>query len=131
MSPNGQSLARGGDTGANKVFAYLIDRSEEYGYIIYWGTVGFSIRYRGPQDQYASTFMYGYPPNYYQFYLGQPGFDIDRKKHIRVDLLATGLFKEKGKLTLETEITSGTADKVIQVIDHGFELVRIELDKTK
>jgi hypothetical protein len=111
------------------VFEHLLDKADEYGYFIYWGTVGFSTRYWAPEQKNAATYMLSFPPNLFQFYLGQLGFGEENNNRIRKELMATKLFKAGGKWTLSVNVTASNAGQVIQTIDHAFEMIKEELDR--
>lgn len=112
---------------AAKVFEHLLEKAEEFGYIIYWGTVGFSTRYRLLEGK-VTTFMLSYPPNLFQFYLEPSSLGDGFNDQIRNELMASKLFRAGGRWTLSVIITNSNTERVIQTIDHAFKLVRKELD---
>ncbi len=117
------------DPDAAQVFEHLLEKADEFGHTIYWGTVGFSIRYKAQNSKNASSFMYGYPPDIFQFYLGQLGFGEENNNRIRKELMATRLFKAGGKWTLSVNVKATNTEQVIQTIDHAFEMIKEELDR--
>ena len=42
------------------------------GFTLYWGTVGFSIRFNIEGETKLYTFAYGWPENIFDFYFGFP-----------------------------------------------------------
>jgi hypothetical protein len=82
-------------------FEYVLDRAEEKGHEIYWGTKGFSVRAYLPEADQKASFVYGYPGGTHQFYFGQlQMMPQEERRALREELLSFGLFKESGEYTL-------------------------------
>jgi ribosomal protein L7Ae-like RNA K-turn-binding protein len=97
-------------------FLNLISEATEKGHVLYWGTKGFSVRARLPNNKLAS-FVYGYPPNTFQFYFAQLPLSEDEKTALRKELMAFGLFKESGEKTLTTNMKEADLAKANEVYE--------------
>lgn len=84
-------------------FEYVLDRAHENELTTYWGTTGFSVRIKDPQNDTFASFVYGYWPNKFEFYFGHLHYlnvSDEQQATLRQELLATGLFAEAGEKTL-------------------------------
>ena len=81
-----------------RFFARVLDLAEQRGRIIYWGTLGFSTRVYAPRMERVRTFAYGFPPATFQVWLpNEWERDEEASEELRRQLLARGVFREKGK----------------------------------
>lgn len=88
-------------------FEYILDQAALKGHIIYWGTLGFSIRAKLPPSDRPATFVYGYPHQTaanFDFYFGQIPWDETTAQTLRQQLLAFGIFRESGQKTLRATL---------------------------
>jgi len=84
----------------------VLDRAEERGHEITWGTKGFSVRAILPGAGKKASFVYGYPNGTFQFYFAQLQMVLEEeRKMLREQLLGFGLFREGGEYTLTNELT--------------------------
>lgn len=98
-------------------FRDILDDAEKKGHTIYWGTAGFSIRVLLPEGHGLASFLYGQPPNLFQFYfshLEKAGVPADLTT-LRQQLLAYGVFRETGKKTLTARVTAENETALRQV----------------
>jgi hypothetical protein len=86
-------------------FEYVLDRAQERGHEIYWGTRGFSARAYLPEAKSKASFVYGYPGRRFQFYFGQLYMvSEDERRALREELKRFGLFRKSGDYTLSAEL---------------------------
>jgi hypothetical protein len=86
-------------------FEYLLDRAQEKGHEVYWGTVGFSVRAYLPKTDAKASFVYGYPERTFQFYFGYlKMMPEDNRRALCEELLEFGLFEERGDYTLDAKL---------------------------
>jgi hypothetical protein len=103
---------------ARKFFEQALDRAEEQGHTIYWGEVGFSIRAYSPKSGGLASFAYGYPPGTFQFYFNRDWtINAERSQALRKELLAFGIFKERGNYTLTAHLTEENLAQVHKAYD--------------
>lgn len=99
-------------------FEYMLDRAQDKGYEIYWGTSGFSVRDYLPKVEKKATFVYGYPKRAFQFYFGHlKMMPEDERQAIRDELMNFGLFKESGGYTLTARLKKEDLPLARQVYD--------------
>jgi hypothetical protein len=98
-------------------FEKIIQLAAEKGHSFYWGTKGFSIRAYLPKNDRLVSFVYGYPPNLFQFYFGHFPLPEDESLKLRKELLAFGLFKESGKKTLAVNLRETDLAKAYEVYE--------------
>jgi len=115
-----------------KFFERVVDVAEKRGHLIYWGTVGFSVRAHF-QDGRAS-FVYGWPSGKFDFYFGQlSDLDPETLKKLRKELLDFGVFREAGEQTLTAEVEETNIPKIQEVynfiLDRIDEIVKTHLSK--
>ncbi|MCL6560211.1 MAG: hypothetical protein K6U74_15740 [Firmicutes bacterium] len=107
---------------AQEFFQRVLDLAEKRGYIICWGMRGFSVRLR-LKDQRA-TFVFGFPPNVFQFYFDRWIREGEEFLLLREQLLAFGLFRESGEWTLSATVKEENLAQMKEVYD--FILAEIE-----
>lgn len=104
-----------------KFFERVIRLAEQKGHMLYWGTVGFSVRARLPQTDRLASFVYGYPYDTradFDFYFGQLPLTPEAAQTLRQQLLDFGIFRESGQKTLRANLTdSDDLTKLDQVYD--------------
>jgi hypothetical protein len=83
----------------------MIQSAEKQADVVYWGTVGFSVRVKVPGSDSLASIAYGYPPNLFQVYFGHLPFPEERISQIREEMLALGIFKQSPK-TLACQLNS-------------------------
>ncbi len=84
-------------------FEYVLDTALDKGYLINWGTTGFSVRLIDSDTNQRASFAYGYHPDKFEFYFGHLPYVNVSDEHqatLRQDLLDTGMFEEAGEKTL-------------------------------
>ncbi len=102
---------------ARKFFKSILRKSKEKGLIIYWGTVGFSVRFESSNMEKIATFSYCYPPDEYQFYT--KGW-IDSEEAIKLKDELTGKcnsLKSVGVYTLNARIDENNLNEMMQVYE--------------
>jgi hypothetical protein len=90
---------------AGEFFARVLDEARDKGMIVYWGSVGFSVRM--PLDR-AITVMYGYPPDSFQVYTGDWALGDEARVKFHERLREEWGFALSGKYTNKLPITEGT-----------------------
>jgi len=101
-----------------RFFARVLDLAEQRGRIIYWGTLGFSTRVYAPRMERVRTFAYGFPPATFQVWLpNEWERDEEASEELRRQLLARGVFREKGKYTLEACLDEETLQEMNDIYD--------------
>ena len=106
-------------------FVRVLDRAEERGHIIYWGTLGFSVRVYAPRMERVRTFAYGFPPATFQVWLpNEWERDEEASAQLRRELLARGVFREAGKYTLEASLNEDTLQQMDGI--YGFLLDEVD-----
>jgi hypothetical protein len=93
----------------------ILDLAGKRNHIIYWGTVGFSIRANLPEK--PASFVYGYPNGLFQFYFDEWLRNNQEGRELRKKLLGLGVFKESGKYTLSATVTGDHISKLNEVYD--------------
>lgn len=96
-------------------FQRVLDLAGEKGHIIYWGTVGFSVRVRLPKGQVS--FIYGYPDSQFQFYFAEWLRHNQDGQDLRKKLLEQGVFKESGNYTLSAVVTDNSITQLYDTYD--------------
>ena len=75
--------------GVREFFTRVLELAKERGHTIYWGTVGLSIRAQLPSG--LTSFVYGMPPDEFQFYFPSRTLrDKEVSSILRNKLLAFG-----------------------------------------
>jgi hypothetical protein len=109
---------------ARDFFERVLDLATEHKHVIYWGTAGFSVRGRLGEDGTLATFVYGYPPNKFQFYFHPVGqIPRDKDSVFRKELLDSGQFDETGEYTLTSLVETGNVESLLKL--YKFILQRI------
>jgi ribosomal protein L7Ae-like RNA K-turn-binding protein len=114
---------------ASRFFEMMLDSAQARGDTIYWGERGFSIRVYSPKMKSYLSFMYGSPPNRFEFYFGHLQLPPEVEKSVREKLLAYKIVKAGGKKTLRAEITAETYATMCQVHDTAVEQIKSVLEK--
>lgn len=109
------------DTTSRKFLKEMLSNIEkDYDYTIYWGEKGFSVRTpRFSKGKGLTTFLYGYPPNRFEIYLGYLNLDEQNDKKMRKQLKEFGIFKESGKHTIRALIQ----ENHIKVLEETFSYI--------
>jgi hypothetical protein len=101
-----------------RFFARVLDLAEQRGHTIYWGTLGFSLRVYAPRMERVRTFAYGFPPATFQVWLPN---EWERNEEaslgLRRALLGRGVFREKGKYTLEASLNEDALRQMDDIYD--------------
>jgi hypothetical protein len=100
----------------------ILDRTQQRGYIVQWGTASFSIRARFPEEEYLATFAYGFPSEFHFYFWDYFRRDSDK---LRSELLAFGVFRESGDWTLKADLTPDT----LAQMDEVFDFILDQMDK--
>ncbi|MGC9521804.1 MAG: hypothetical protein ACP5HG_07980, partial [Anaerolineae bacterium] len=99
------------DDEAVPFFDHILDRAIEEGFIINWGTKGFSVRAEMLESGKKVSFAYGWPWSRFDVYFAQLDMVPEAELvELRQRLLALGIFEESGNYTLITPITKETRD---------------------
>ena len=98
-------------------YTFVLDEGHARGHATYWGEKGFSMRGLLPQENRLASYVYGYPPNIFQFYFShfENSIPADKLAALRKELLAFGLFRESGKKTLTMEVVRPTEERLRQM----------------
>jgi hypothetical protein len=97
----------------------MLDLAKEREYIIYWGKVGFSVRVGLPDGR--ATFAYGYPPTCFEFYFDWWIRDAEKAPTLREQLMAYGVFRERGNWTLTATLTEDNLEQMNAIYDYILE----------
>jgi hypothetical protein len=101
-----------------RFFERALDLAEQRGHIIYWGTLGFSLRVYAPRMERVRTFAYGFPPATFQVWLPNEWERNEKASvELRRALLARSVFREKGKYTLEASLNEDALQQMDDVYD--------------
>lgn len=95
---------------AAEFFARLLDEAGQKGMILYWGSVGFSIRL--PLEP-AVTVMYGYPPNRFQVYTRDWLVDDAEISRFLQRLMKEAPFSASGKYTSTLQVDERSAQEAV------------------
>lgn len=108
--------------GAREFFQRVLDLAKQRGHTILWGTVGFSVRTDLPSG--LATFVYGVPPNQFQFYFNS-GTLRDEKvsPSFREKLLGFDVFRQAGEWTLKSEVGEDNLAKMNDLYDFILEQI--------
>lgn len=98
-------------------FEYVLDEAGRKGHEIYWGSVGFSIRAYLPEIDQKASFVYGYPPQTFQFFFGHLRVDRIDLTELREELLSYGIFRESGAKTLTANLSEIDLTQARKVYD--------------
>lgn len=97
----------------------VISRVLAAGHKISWGTKGFSIRMQG--NGRLASFGYCFPPNIFQFYLGElvkyTDLPADLVASVRTRLKANGILTQQGQQTLNAEVTTQNQQGLLSLLD--------------
>jgi hypothetical protein len=86
-------------------FEHVLDRAQERGHEISWGTRSFSIREYLPESEKKASFVYGYFSRSFQFFFGYlKMMPEEERRALREELMSLGLFRETADLTLSAEL---------------------------
>jgi len=98
---------------AAKVFDRVLNDAAEKGYVIYFGTKGFSVRARvANEDREYASFLYGWPPNEFEIYLAQLPLSEEQSLALRKQFLELGIFKEAGDWTLRASVDTESTSNI-------------------
>lgn len=109
-------------------FQRVLKLSEEKGYIIYWGQIGFSIRKYSPKIQRPTSFMYAFPPNKFQVYLHADWIYDEKAGELRSALRKFNIFEEGGDYTLTTFVTQENISQMNEIFDFILEQVEKHIE---
>ena len=103
-------------------FEAVLDRAQEKGHAIYWGTKGFSIRTTLSKSGEKISFVYGYPPGTFQFYFAYLKMMPEQERQaLREKLLDFGLFRESGDYTLDATLNEENLELAREVYERILE----------
>ncbi|MBK8905741.1 MAG: hypothetical protein IPM53_31450 [Anaerolineaceae bacterium] len=106
-------------------YTQLIDRVITAGYEIAWRTKGFSMRMQG--NGRMASFGYCFPPNIFQFYLGElikyTDTPADQVASLRSRLKAAGLLTQQGQQTLQAKVTPQNQQGLLALLDVMFQTI--------
>lgn len=108
-------LSKCGTPAVRGFFERVLELAEEKGHVIYWGTVGFSVRACLPDGR--ASFVYGFPDGSFSFYFDWLFRERKEAPSLRERLLALGVFKESGNWTLATTLTEDNLARMNAVYD--------------
>jgi len=109
---------------AAKFFDCVLDDAAAKGYLTYFGTMGFSVRARvANEDREYASFLYGWPPNKFEIYLGYLPISEDESLALRKELLELGIFTEGGDWTLRTFVDTESMSNIEKAYDIIFKKV--------
>lgn len=99
-------------------FRFVLDKAQEKGYKISWGTQGVAIRvYLTKAKQWASV-VYGWPSGSFDFYFSQLSLSHEDALTLRKELMTFGVFKEVGEQTLRAYLRNPeTLERMPEVYD--------------
>ncbi len=108
--------------GVRVFFERVLDEAKKHGHAILWGTVGFSVRTHLPSG--LTSFVYGMPPDEFQFYFQSGTLRNEGVSSIlRNKLLAFGVFREAGEWTLKATVTEDNLANMNKVYDFILEQI--------
>ncbi|MCC7355753.1 MAG: hypothetical protein IT330_18580 [Anaerolineae bacterium] len=110
--------------GTVSVFEKVLDLAVQKGHTIYWGTKGFSVRAYLPRTDRFASFVYGWPPGFFEFYFGHLPLSAEESVVLRKDLMAFGVFRAAGEKTLRATLEGATLAHIPEVYD--FILAKID-----
>jgi hypothetical protein len=94
--------------------------------VIYWGTLGFSVRAHSPKFGGVTSFAYGYPPATFEVLLkNEWESNEDASAELRETLVSKGVFREAGQYTLRVTLT----DQTMQQMDDIYDFLLNEVDR--
>jgi hypothetical protein len=99
-------------------FKRVIQLAQERNHVIYWGTVGFSVRAQISDGR--DTFAYGWSSSVFQFYFGgnlRSWLSEEELVLLRKELMAEGVFQESGNWTLTADVTKENLEHMNKVYD--------------
>ncbi len=103
---------------AQSFFQRALAKAEARGFTIYWGEVGFSIRGPIAKDGRLASFIYGYPPEKFQFHFHNEALlSRDSSSPLRKELEALGVFSKSGEYTLSALVSDVGIDRLTQACD--------------
>jgi hypothetical protein len=102
---------------AARFFEHVLALGTQHGYVIYWGTKGFSLRAALSPSGNLASFVYGWPPGYFEFYFGQLKMEAEAALALRQQLLSFGVFRESGQKTLRAVVDSETIPQLKAAYD--------------
>lgn len=104
---------------SREFFTTVLDKADSNGFTVYWGEVGFSIRGKLGKNGRLLSFVYGYPPDNFQFYFHSEGLlPTEKDSPFRKELLDFGLFKESGDYTLKSSVSPDNSEELLKIYDH-------------
>jgi hypothetical protein len=96
------------DLVAAEFFTRMLDEAREKGMIVYWGSLGFSVRM--PLER-AVTVMFGYPPDDFQVYTRDWRLSDEERAAFHESLRDKWSFSLSGKFTNKLPITEETLEQ--------------------
>jgi hypothetical protein len=98
---------------AAEFYARMLDEARDKGMIVYWGSLGFSVRM--PLER-PITLMFGFPPDDFQVYTRDWGLSDDARGALHNHLRDEWGVALSGKFTNKLPITEDTLDRGYQVL---------------
>jgi hypothetical protein len=110
---------------AREFFDDLLQRALSDNYTVYWGYKGFSVRAALGEEGRLASFLYGYPPDKFQFYFpGEGALTREKDNPIRKELLRFGIFAESGDYTLASQIRGEKLAEYRRLLDYVMTTMR-------
>ncbi len=107
---------------AAKLFNKMILLANEKGLVVRPGRKGFSIRYHQAEFNRFNSFVFGYPPNVFEFYLRD--IPAIHEPTLRQALMAYDLLLKSGNHTLRGQVTEENLETAVKV--YKFMLEQLE-----
>jgi hypothetical protein len=99
---------------AAKFFARMLDQARQNGMIVFWGSLGFSVRL--PLAP-AVTVMYGYPPDDFQVFTGGWNLSDEGRAEFHNRLRGEWGFRLSGRYTNKLPISEDTVSQADDVLE--------------
>jgi hypothetical protein len=107
---------------SKEFFDWALSLASAENKVIYWGTLGFSIRTPWSGREGLYTFAYGWPHGQFDFFFGLP-LSEEEASGFRAELMSFGVFSEAGKKTLKVRVAPETLDPLREVVSFIFKRV--------
>lgn len=75
-------------------FSRILDKADQHGHTVYWGTSGFSIRVFLSETEGLASMAYGYPPEFFHISFNFMTVPEEQIRALRKEILDFGIFKE-------------------------------------
>jgi hypothetical protein len=105
---------------AAEFFERMLDEARQKGMIVYWGSVGFSVRM--PLEP-AVTVMYGYPPDKFQVYTRDWGLDRAGVVQFLGNLGEKAPFSGSGEYTSTLQVDGACSEQAVVALQLVWDMV--------